>query len=906
MLDESQSVPPASNGDVSAGGFAPDVTTGTTAAKAAALRVASLGRTIRKLSLYALLEEQVTEGSHTSVPTLPEALKLASFGVDPALHRQAALVLARAEHYIAAKNYLQLYLLYEPMSTVVDQDLMRAVTDSRPVASRRASAFTWDTFPADWRTRLRIAHLLLIGDSLQRQPSADLRAWIKMLIVSPALFGGPASHLLCALAELVKVKLGDPHRFEPPAKVLALGETDKHGRNTWLHGVLLPPEDEGQGAQGSGSAASPKKNVASKETSGGAASPKKSMPAAKRASNSARGGANAGRGGAGTGVSSPAPKWSAESTEVAAAQAQAAAEAQEAAAAQEVLAAAKAVKDPPPLRVKLKATNDAPQRIIHLKRGLIMRDVEASTPKAYVPGLILLQAAALGRNEILLTFLDAGIPSTEVDEEANNALLHASFNCTTDEHRQICRHLVDRGMLPDVMNLNGMSPWDCAMLRKDTALRRIFRPSESDRDFTQKARWQTELHRAIDAGDEDIALAELSNPGNLEVARIHGVSPLMTACRVGMQAAVQALLNRGVNSAATSEHGCTALSIAAEEGRLDILQDILQASGSSKSSFVADVSDTNPLMRACENGHVQCAALLLQCSSADWNVNSVNKKGWTALMIAAFNGFDDIAGMLLASGARTDILKKDAKLHSKGGKYSALCYACLMGRTRIVLSLISDDSADLTLQKGETALSLAEEGEHEQCAAALRAAGAEGCENADRTNAHAEPEATEAAKGPALSNGKQGTAQRSAGRPAGASAPATDSTKPGKVEKREKPKSRLVSDPSELTAKLQALELKESELNARLFELKEQLKARRTEKKLRLASMSAEERAIQRRAAAELASTKSPWAFSPSGKWRPGLWQGPLDRSQPCHDGEPAHSIAFVDSETPSFGLLTA
>ena len=70
-----------------------------------------------------------------------------------------------------------------------------------------------------------------------------------MLIKSPSLFGGPASHLICALAELVKAKLGDSNRFEPPAKVMALNEPDKYGRYTWQHGEVLNPEEEGRGGQ---------------------------------------------------------------------------------------------------------------------------------------------------------------------------------------------------------------------------------------------------------------------------------------------------------------------------------------------------------------------------------------------------------------------------------------------------------------------------------------------------------------------------------------------------------------------------------------------------------------------------------------------------------------------------------
>ena len=42
-------------------------------------------------------------------------------------------------------------------------------------------------------------------------------------------------------------------------------------------------------------------------------------------------------------------------------------------------------------------------------------------------------------------------------------------------------------------------------------------------------------------------------------------------------------------------------------------------------------------------------------------------------------------------------------------------------------------------------------------------------------------------------------------------------------------------------------------------------------------------------------SSKTPWAFSPSGRWRPGMWSA--DRSAPISTayGEPPKSMALAD-----------
>mgnify|MGYP004057702745 CR=1 FL=1 len=54
-----------------------------------------------------------------------------------------------------------------------------------------------------------------------------------------------------------------------------------------------------------------------------------------------------------------------------------------------------------------------------------------------------------------------------------------------------------------------------ALTRRAPKLRRTFKPSESDKDFTPASRTQFEIHKAIDTGDEETAMWELGKAGNL-------------------------------------------------------------------------------------------------------------------------------------------------------------------------------------------------------------------------------------------------------------------------------------------------------------------------------------------------------------------------------------------------------
>ena len=168
----------------------------------------------------------------------------------------------------------------------------------------------------------------------------------------------------------------------------------------------------------------------------------------------------------------------------------------------------------------------------------------------YLPGVLLLEAAAHGREPIVNALLEAGVSIYEVDDEASSALLNATFYASTQGHRDVCRRLVEKTADPTLFNMNKLSPLDGALMRSDTELRRVFQQSESDKDFTIEARKQTNLHSAIDANDEEMAMLELGGVGNIDSCKVLGVTPLMLAARSGSRKITQLLSTAAPNRSA--------------------------------------------------------------------------------------------------------------------------------------------------------------------------------------------------------------------------------------------------------------------------------------------------------------------------------------------------------------------
>lgn len=813
--------------------------------------------------------------------TLQDDLLLSSFGVDPRAHYEAALKLARAEHYTAAANFLHFNLMHDPPSATANETCRHAVDSSRAAAKKTvAGGFTWGDFPNEWKNRLHIVYRLFLH--YPQRPADEMLVWIRMLI--SYLCDGPPSHLIIAAVGLICHELLDDDRFVPPAKVICY----KSETATWAAGIMLPPDDDKGKKVSKGSLPKAGKPAANNTTrSDSEAVPKRQVELHDRlfsAKTSARA----------TSISQTTRKEASE----------------------------------PTFRVRFNATANAPQRTAFLRSKEILRDVGRSSAKPYIPGVLLLDAAELGSPTFVSALLQAGVSIYESDESANTAIHYAAFFCTSVGHRAVCSVLLEHGCDPEVVNMHGISAWDCALSRRDTTLRRIFKLSESDLDFTDAAKLSSELHRAIDANDEEAALSLLSQP---MPPIVNGVTALMAASRRGMLKVVQGCLNSGSNVEQRTAHGCSAINIAAEEGHTQIIKAMLACSVPEYRLLVADSNGNTPLMRASENGHIDAIDFLLESCSTD-PINEANRAGWTALMLAAFNGFEEVVDALLEYGARPEITRKES--YRGAQPLTAICYATRSGHIECVRALL-DSGISLGKQRAGTALRLAQKHDHTEIEALLRAAGA------SATAAEAAP-APAPAFAPAeksltqnlldnennreesLSRIKERRAQRRATRtnilsttlsevmpdasPSTAqdvAAPATElmtstpdnvaltaSSSPqpsATVEESGNVKGRRNVSRRSSKAVMDVKVRTEAQLIKEIDELTRQLAMVRQEKK---AARLAKE-------AAKVKANKQPWAFSYSGKWLPGLWAGMWDRDAPISlkTGAPPNSISFAKME---------
>ncbi len=241
---------------------------------------------------------------------------------------------------------------------------------------------------------------------------------------------------------------------------------------------------------------------------------------------------------------------------------------------------------------------------------------------------------------------------------------------------------------------------------------------------------QSELHDALESGDQERVAAILQDGADIEEQNRHGWTPLMAAALHAQVDLARLLLEHGADLNATNAEGKCAIHYAAMRGGPEAVRLLVR--------FGADVNAVDkfggyvPLHLSaahCSREIVEdtCAALL----AAGANVNARNKWGSTALWLAATAGRGDLVDFLLRHGAELEIRDHDGRtvlmfvtklgffddmvvrLLAHGAEVNAqdaegrtaLMYAAHSARRSVIDTLI-DGGAEINLQdvRGRTAL----------------------------------------------------------------------------------------------------------------------------------------------------------------------------------------------------------
>ena len=425
---------------------------------------------------------------------------------------------------------------------------------------------------------------------------------------------------------------------------------------------------------------------------------------------------------------------------------------------------------------------------------LLMPRVNPRVPSG--AGALLREAAATGNDKLLKALLEAGVSVFEADHTATTAVHVAAEHGHVGAFKLLFNAMKQGGERQDALdqrNLNGKRVTDIYLESGHVPLARVVKPSESDQHIARLQKEEPEalewMDRFSDSPEHQTegqapglsrkrpsrvslggAQRALTEPEEQELAAlatktaVGGVTALMLACRLptlfDAMFAVSALLQVKADPTAVTESGCTALSMAAEMGYVEVGKTLLQA-GAKVDAPLRD--GKTPLMLSCKNGHCKMTELLLKHGAEPTEQErNGEQEGFTPIMHAALFGKVECVEVVIGhceahlqatfgsaapppSAAPHGKLQRMSSMVQKmavteGGPTplhdvlnarsvrendTALMLASRHGQRKVVqLLLRKRASVDLSNLKGETALHMASRQGHAQVVCALLTGGA--------------------------------------------------------------------------------------------------------------------------------------------------------------------------------------
>ena len=181
------------------------------------------------------------------------------------------------------------------------------------------------------------------------------------------------------------------------------------------------------------------------------------------------------------------------------------------------------------------------------------------------------------------------------------------------------------------------APLDDTPLKKRLRkYKRAFEPKESGWD-----EYPYELFLALDERNESGAQREIAALQNVDTPDAHGNTPLMLALRKKLSALAQEVLRRGANPNAVNRYGSAPLDEALKAEDVASLRLLLEhgADGGQAALRMAATGTRGALERLLDAGIP---------------IDTKTPGGWTLLMLAKYEGHDELASWLTERGARAE------------------------------------------------------------------------------------------------------------------------------------------------------------------------------------------------------------------------------------------------------------
>ncbi|KAK4191238.1 hypothetical protein QBC35DRAFT_538128 [Podospora australis] len=260
-------------------------------------------------------------------------------------------------------------------------------------------------------------------------------------------------------------------------------------------------------------------------------------------------------------------------------------------------------------------------------------------------------AACFGATNVVRDLLGPGVDVNVQDSYQRTPLSWAvAFG-----HEDTVKLLLSlRGIEPDRKDVNGRTPLSLAAEDGYPAIVELLLEKASDpsaRDLKEL----TPMSWAAKSGHMDVVKLIFANSKNLTGTQSH--MPLMWAILNGSEEVVRTILGCVAKEDAQwrEKNAPKALCWAAKNGRIplfSLLFDVLETDINCR-----DDEDATPLMNAVIDDHEEMTSFILSASGVD--INLKDKRGRSALSLAAEFGHDGLFGKLLAGDLMADVNSED-------------------------------------------------------------------------------------------------------------------------------------------------------------------------------------------------------------------------------------------------------
>ena len=321
-------------------------------------------------------------------------------------------------------------------------------------------------------------------------------------------------------------------------------------------------------------------------------------------------------------------------------------------------------------------------------------EVNVKDNKGYTP---LMSASAGGYTEvvhILLTAKDIDVNATMHVNKITGvtALMFASLQ----GHVEIVGALLEKGANVNLKESEGNTALSYAEAKGNKEIV----------DLLEKAEQKSQGAGVVipEASKAPVAVEAPTAAGETQIQQ--PVNPqldaeFLKAVKSGDIVKVQDILNRGADINAKDEFGRSALIVASQEGKLEVVQLLIDKRVDVNTKGVKDNEGMTPLMGASATNHLGVAKFLIE-KGADVNANA---SGHTALMMASLGGHTDIVKLLI---------EHEANVNVKGGslEFTPLMSAVAGNHLEVVKILIENGAKiDTRTRSGLTPFDLAETSE---------------------------------------------------------------------------------------------------------------------------------------------------------------------------------------------------